>query len=82
MLLLLKTGILSKLYAIPVSSLSCQIIKASISQEASAENAFWSKIDSFELSATKVAVSEDRSATLVAECEHRQDHLAGKGFTK
>jgi len=32
---------------------------------------FWSKIDSFELSATKVAVSGDQRGTFVAECEHR-----------
>jgi len=37
---------------------------------------FWSKIDSFELSATKVAVSGDQRGTFVAECEHRQDRLA------
>jgi hypothetical protein len=39
-------------------------------------NTFWSKIDSFELSATKVAVSAGRSGIFIAECEHRQDRLA------
>ena len=38
-------------------------------------NTFWSKIDSFELSATKVAVAEGWSGTFIAECEHRQDHF-------